>query len=120
MTVSPDIAALAGRLRLAAERQLADIESRSSAAQPPAGRECDARIVTLLGRTLCELRALDAAGHAGARGAWPGNHDAPDDDASRDIDEFRRELARRIAVLAGDAAEPTGGGTEPPPAAPAR
>jgi len=107
------------RLWRAAERQLDEIEARlAHAAAPPAEGETqppraaadsekDARALAVLARTLRELSALEAE----ARKSW---HDSrkgkAEDDAVRDLDTFRRELARRLDRLreGGDGAEPAG------------
>jgi hypothetical protein len=82
----------------AADAQVRDIEDRLAAAgQEPIDRERDARMLAVLVKTLRELVLIDDARAAAKTQA------EPDDDESvpRDIDEFRRELARKIeAVIA--------------------
>jgi hypothetical protein len=77
-----------------AARQVADIHARVLAAGLAADeRERDARMLSVVVKTLRDLAALDDTLGTG--------HDERTDDAdSRDIDEFRRELARRIDALA--------------------
>jgi hypothetical protein len=86
--------ALMARLWRAAEQQVRDIEQRLKAiGQVPSERERDARALAVLVKTLRELAAFDAA-----RGAAQSTEPA-DDDAPRDMDEFRRELARKIDAI---------------------
>jgi hypothetical protein len=114
--------AIVKRLWQTAERQVRDIENRLVLAQQePVERERDARMMAVLVKTLCDLSALDGAkvsrpatrGAAKSTSAGPEHHDAGTDagadDGPRDIEEFRRELARRIAALAGDEASGIGG-----------
>ena len=111
--------AVVQRLWRTAERQVADIEQRLMAAdQEPAERERDTRMMAVLVKTLVELGALDDAKpkKSGARGAAKSSPVAPEQhdnasDESRSLDEFRRELARRIAALAGDEPAETDNGT---------
>lgn len=102
---------LLARLWRAAERQLDEIEDRiaragaedaSDAARPDA--EKDARALAVLARTLRELSTLDDAAQR------PRKLKAADD-AVRDLDTFRRELARRLDRLRadGEGATPAGG-----------
>jgi len=113
-----DREALVARLWRTAERQVRDVEERLAAqGQQPADREREARLMAVLVKTLTELAALDAANtksgtRAAARSsAEPDADDRDQQDTARDIDEFRRELAARIAALAADAAQETGDGT---------
>lgn len=109
---------LLARLWRAAERQLDEIEQRLAQAgaslpegEPPQPRaaadtEKDARALAVLARTLRELSALEAEG----RKTWQENRKAKaEDDAVRDLDTFRRELARRLDRLRA-------GGNGPAPA----
>ena len=86
--------ALVRRMWCAAEAQVRDIEQRLTGERPePEDRERDARLLAVLVKTLRELTALDAA--EGDR--KQATDVTPDDlDAPRDLDEFRRELARRM------------------------
>ena len=82
---------LVARLWRTAERQVRDIELRlSQGAQPPAERERDMRMMVSAVRMLREL-----SGFAVAK-PKPGEEE---DAAPRDMDEFRRELARRMDAL---------------------
>lgn len=90
--LSGDRVALVGRLWRTAEAQVRDIEDRLMRnQQQPDERERDARTLAVLVKTLRELTALDEAD------AGPETKD--DDDGPRDIDEFRRDLARRMDAL---------------------
>jgi hypothetical protein len=87
---------LVARLWGAAERQMDDIEQRlKGVGQESTERERDARALAVLVKTLRELVAFDETHPAAAT-----RTDSEDDDAGpRDIDEFRRELARKMDVL---------------------
>jgi hypothetical protein len=111
------------RLWLAAERHVRILESRLIHAQKPSERERDARLMAVLVKTLGDLSALDNAGPSVSRkkGAakstsGPEHHDDAadnaDTDGPKDIDEFRRELARRLASLADGEATATAGPTD--------
>lgn len=79
---------LVTRLWRTAERQVRDIEDRlKGKRQQPDEREQDTRMLAMLAKTLRELSAHDES-----------NTESTDDndDGPRDIDEFRRDLARRI------------------------
>lgn len=90
---------LLARLWRAAERQVADIEARMVRAAPGAGEagpvrvaadaEKDARALALIARTVRELNAAEDDSKP--------EKDA--DDTVRDLDLFRRELARRLERL---------------------
>lgn len=95
-------ARLLARLWRAAERQVAEIEARIAAAGLDAGvgeprgagdMEKDARALALLARTLRELSAAEGDGES-VKGKV-----ASEDDTVRDLDVFRRELARRLDRL---------------------
>jgi hypothetical protein len=88
---------LVARLWRTAERQVRDIEDRLARSQQlPDERERDARVLSVLVKTLRELTALDAA----KTGANSQSEASPaDDDIPRDIDELRRELSRRVDIL---------------------
>ena len=84
---------LIARLWRTAERQVRDIEDRiARRQQAPDERERDARVLAVLVKTLRELSALDEA-HAETATT---DMNSDDDDGPRDIDEFRRELARQM------------------------
>jgi hypothetical protein len=85
-------AALSARVFRAAQAQMTTIESVMKALQPaedgPAS-ERTVRIIAALNKSLREISAM-----LGRDQTPP--HDADNDPIPRDIDEFRRELARRI------------------------
>ena len=88
-------AMLVKRMWRTAELQVRDIEQRLKHAMPePLERERDARVLAVLAKTLRELSALDES-------EQDNQTIVPEDDdpVPRDIDEFRRELARRIHAL---------------------
>jgi hypothetical protein len=83
-----DRVSLVNRLWRASERQVRDIEDRLRLSrQQPDERERDARMLAIMVKTLRELRALSDAEQRGSAG----NDDGPDN-----LDDFRRELARKI------------------------
>ncbi|MFS8039240.1 terminase gpP N-terminus-related DNA-binding protein [Xanthobacter sp. AM11] len=104
---------LLARLWRAAERQLDEIEERLARAMPAAGEteaaapraagdaEKDARALAVLARTLRELSALEAEARKTRKAE-------AEHDTVRDLDAFRRELARRLDRLRAD-----GAGAEP-------
>jgi hypothetical protein len=91
-------ASLVDRLWRAADRQVREIEKRLRLDTPPDERERDARVLATTVKTLRELRALDAA--------QAEQEPSPQDDNGPDnLDDFRRELARKMdAVIASRAA----------------
>ncbi len=100
---------LAERIWRAAEAQVCEIEARMVALDTgPGEAERDARALAVLARVLRELAVLETDGKAGKTAE---TRDAPpaapaDEDArARDIDTFRRELARRLDALRGDGAD---------------
>lgn len=104
----PDRRGLLKRLWRAAERQIDEIETRlARAADPEAAprpdSEKDARALAVLARTLRELTALEAEARKRRKAK-------DQDDTVRDLDTFRRELARRLDRLraGGDGAGPAG------------
>lgn len=83
---------LAARLWRTAERQARDIEERL--ARPAASaveRERDVRMLNVLVRTLRDLALFDAGGAPGEA--------VEDDPVPQDMEEFRKQLARRIRGL---------------------
>ena len=89
---------LVERLWRAAGKQVRAIERRlGDGEQEPPERERDARMLAVLVKTLRELAALDPARNSEPPPAEPED----DDPVPRDIDEFRRELARRIQAFVG-------------------
>jgi len=90
-------AALAARLWRAAERQAAEVEQRIAAGPRPAAEaERDARVLSVLAKTLRELCAVDAATRD------EDEHDAAPDD----IDELRSALDDRLRKLSLERARP--------------
>jgi hypothetical protein len=89
--------ALVKRIWRTAEGQVRDIEDRLAAAeQEPIERERDARMLAVLVKTLRELAAIDEA----EKPPKPSpTSDDDNDPVPTDIDEFRRELARRMDAL---------------------
>src|SRR3954447_16686394 len=90
--------AIINRVWRTASRQVRDIETRlRQQEQEPAERERDTRMMAVLVKTLRELAAFDIADLAKPKRA--NAQDAPhdhDDAVPADIDELRRELARRV------------------------
>ena len=91
------------QLRQAIERELAAIDTilaeLGASEGPSPAAERTARTLASLTRTLKEVNRLHeaAAGTGGAKSvAARTAADTDDDDMPRDIDEFRRELTRRI------------------------
>lgn len=93
----PDRRGLLRRLWRAAERQIDEIEERlaraaDADAAPRPDSEKEARALAVLARTLRELTALEAEAKKQRK--------AKDQDGTvRDLDTFRRELARRLDRL---------------------
>ncbi len=90
--------ALVTRVMRATEMHVHDVEKRFARDKAnPASRESDARRHAVLAKTMRELIALDTQ-----KSADPGASERaqPDDDfIPRDVDELRRELARRVDLL---------------------
>lgn len=96
-------AALVSRLWHTAMLQVDDIEQRlGDEARQPAERERDARTMSALVRILRDLNDIDAK---------DGGEPAHDDHGPRDIEDFRRDLARRMDEIA--ARRTDGAGHEP-------
>jgi hypothetical protein len=101
--------ALVRRIWRTADGQVRDIEERLAAAgQQPLERERDARMLAVLVKTLRELVVIGEAAPARKTATEPED----DDPVPRDIDEFRRELARRIDALVASRTD-GGGGRQP-------
>ena len=84
---------LIARLWSTAERQVAEIETRlSEAGGDPAGLERDAKTLSVLARTVRDLVALDAA-------AMDRKATLDADEIPKNIDDFRRALAEKLAEL---------------------
>ncbi len=100
----PDRAALVRRMWSAADLHVREIEQRLRDETPaPDDRERDARVLSVLAKTLRELSELDAHN--------PDRENSPDDDDAvpRDLDELRRSLVRKLeALVAGSAAGASG------------
>ena len=93
-------AALVARMWRTAERQVEEIEERLQAAGLElAERESNARTLAIVAKTLREFAAVDETERLRKGKQSPPDHDIDDDPVPRDIDEFRRELARRIDAL---------------------
>lgn len=92
---------LVKRLWRTAEWQVRDIEERLRLNQQPDERERDARTLAIIVKTVRELRALRDADEENPAGE------------ELDLDNFRRELARRIDALAGRQDPATDRGDEP-------
>jgi hypothetical protein len=96
------------RMMRAADMQVFDIEqrlARSGVEIASADREREARALAVLAKTLRDLVALDARQENDDRNPKP-----EDDAPPRDLDELRRELARRIDRLrAASGGGPAGG-----------
>ena len=90
---------LVQRIWRAAETQVREIENRfAQAGQPQDSRERDARMLAILVKTLRELSAMDTPA-AGKRAPTKKAGASEDDDEPRDLDEFRRDLARRMDAI---------------------
>lgn len=114
--------ALLARLWHAAERQMDEIDARVAAldeaeASPPRAcardSEKDAKALAVLARVVRELGALDgesAAGKSPAGNKCGAAAQSEEGLRGRNLDTFRRELARRLDRLreSGDGAEPAG------------
>jgi hypothetical protein len=96
-------AAVVERLWRAADRQVRDVEKRLRLNdQKPDERERDARVLATTVKTLRDLRALDAA-------RAETEPSAEDDKGIDNLDDFRRELARKMdTVIAARAAAGSG------------
>jgi hypothetical protein len=90
------------RLWDAAAQQVRELHVRLATMQPPAEREADTRLLSVLVRTLRDLDVLDPRKESATP---PGTAAAKDHEADvRDIDEFRRDLVRKMdAVIAARA-----------------
>ncbi len=90
--------ALVTRMMRATEMQVHEIEQRlGGEAAEPTSRERDARMLAVLAKTMRELIALDTQNSADTGEGKPAQTD--DDFIPRDVDELRRELARRVDLL---------------------
>lgn len=98
-----DRVSLVSRLWRTAERQVRDIEERLRLnIQQPDERERDARVLATMVKTLRDLRALqDTEEEPSAK-----------DDGPANLDDFRRELARKIDGLIASEREGADRGSE--------
>jgi hypothetical protein len=94
-----DRAALTARIRQAVEQELGRVD-RLLGRGGEGSLDGAAKTLATLVKTLAELNRLDAATAAPAAGATE-----EDDGAFGDLDELRRELARRLAALCADGDE---------------
>jgi hypothetical protein len=102
--------ALVRTLWRAAEQQVNEIEQHlAEAGKRSADRERDSRSLAVLVRTLRELAAMDHKDEGEAAKPKAG---AADDDV-RDIDEFRRDLARHMEAIIAQRASHLSGEPEP-------
>lgn len=91
--------ALIARMWRTAEKQVGEIEGQLKAAGLElAERESNARMLSIVARTLRELSAVDEAEKARGKEA---SKDTNDDAPPRNIDELRRSLARKFEALIG-------------------
>jgi hypothetical protein len=93
------------RLWRTAELQVRDIEERLRLNQLPDERERDARVLAIIVKTVRELRAMQGADD---------KESAENDNATGNIDDFRRELARKIDGIIARRGERTAGDAESP------
>ena len=111
----PAAASLVARVSEAIERELSKIErivGNPTRLHPTQRVETEsrARVLASLARTLKEVMRLREQ----ERGAGDDTAKAADDDAvPRDLDEFRRELSRRLEGLVASATPVSAGGNEP-------
>lgn len=91
---------LAARIQRSVERELDAIERVLDLLQPQNGNEAEraARTLAALARTLREVATLDTDPAA--------EPDHDDDAGPRDMEEFRRELTRRIEAIIAEPDEP--------------
>jgi hypothetical protein len=100
---------LTARLWRTAERQVRDIEERlARPGRPAPERERDTRMLAMLVRTLRDLSAFDAFDLTGAGGAQTPA------EPQRDVEELRRDLAKRIDQLVAESIEAENAGGEIP------
>jgi hypothetical protein len=100
---------LVARLWRTANRQVRDIEERlKEVGQGSPERERDVRALAVLVKSLRELAAFDEAHPAATTRTNPED----DDYGPRDIDDFRRELARKMDALVARRTERAAGDPE--------
>jgi hypothetical protein len=109
---SPELSTIE-RLERAVLAELATIEAMRAALgtlpQKPPGAARTVRTLSMLTQTLQHLQRLRASEALAAKPPAGNEHDDDNDDMPRDLDEFRRDLARRIDAFvasrtdAGDA-----------------
>ncbi|MEA2981192.1 MAG: hypothetical protein QOF09_3015 [Alphaproteobacteria bacterium] len=104
-------AALVSRMWRTAERQIEEIEDRLAVAGLElVERESNARTLAIVAKTLRELSAVDESDKPRKGKKQPSDDDIDNDPVPRDMDEFRRELARRINALVDSRTDAGGGG----------
>jgi hypothetical protein len=90
--------ALVTRLMRATEMQVHEIEQRlGTETAEPTSRERDARMLAIMAKTMRDLIALDTQNSADTGEGKPAQTD--DEFIPQDVDELRRELARRVDQL---------------------
>jgi hypothetical protein len=103
-------AALVARMWRTAERQVGEIEARlRTAGLELAERESNARTLAIVAKTLRELSAVDEEKKTRGKEAAK---DDDDDAVPRNIDDLRRELARKLEAFVAGAANPVPGDAE--------
>jgi hypothetical protein len=95
-----DRIALVGRMMIAAEAQVSEIEARLAEGSNTPDRERDARTLAVLARTMRELIAVDSLQRGGEQRVK--KQERHDDPVPRDVDELRRRLARRLDQLVAE------------------
>ncbi|NWG25924.1 MAG: hypothetical protein HXY30_16170 [Pseudorhodoplanes sp.] len=95
-----DRVALVGRMMIAAEAQVREIEARLAGEGAPPDRARDARTLAVLARTMRELIAVDSLRRGGDQRVK--KQERHDDPVPRDVDELRRRLARRLDELVAE------------------
>ena len=97
-------ASLVDRLWRTADKQVREIEKRLRLDQQPDARERDARMLATMVRTLRELRALDAARTE--------RESSEDEHGPDNLDDFRRQLARKMDAVIASTKAPSHGDAE--------
>jgi hypothetical protein len=90
--------ALVMRIMQAAAFQISEVEQRQAGEnKEPADRESDARRLAIAAKTLRDLMVFDTQNPSVKKPGKPAK--AHDDFVPRNVDELRRELARRVDLL---------------------
>jgi hypothetical protein len=101
---------LLSRMWRTAERQVEEIEHRLDAAGLELGeRESNARTLAIVAKMLRELAAVEDMQSKDKAKKEAADSDIDDDPVPRNIDDFRRELARRISALVASRTDAGGG-----------